>query len=108
MPTYEYDCPSCGPFEAIRPMAEFQAPHPCAGCGGAAPRVLLSAPRLGAMDAGQRHAHATNERSSNVPKQSRGRHPASCGCCKPRSRTLSAEAVPAKSFPAARPWMISH
>ncbi len=108
MPTYEYDCPSCGPFEAIRPMAEFQAPHPCAGCGDPAPRVLLSAPRLSGMDPGRRDAFATNERSAHAPTRSRGAHPASCGCCKPRSRILSAEAVPAKSFPAARPWMISH
>ena len=108
MPTYEYDCPSCGPFEAVRPMAEFQAPQPCVGCGGAAPRVLLSAPRLGAMDPGRRHAAATNERSANAPRSSQGRHPTGCGCCKPRSRTLAAEAVPAKSFPNARPWMISH
>ncbi len=108
MPTYEYDCPRCGPFEAIRPMAEFQAPHPCAGCGGPAPRVLLSAPRLSGMDAGRRNAFATNERSADAPKRSGGAHPSSCGCCKPRSRTLSAEAVPAKSSPAARPWMIGH
>ena len=107
MPTYEYDCPRCGPFEAVRPMAEFQAPHPCAGCGGPAPRVLLSAPRLSGMDAGRRDALATNERSANAPKRSGGAHPASCGCCKPRSRTLSAEAVPASS-PAARPWMVGH
>ena len=107
MPTYEYDCPRCGPFEAVRPMAEFQAPHPCAGCGGPAPRVLLSAPRLSGMDAGRRDAHATNERSANAPKRSGDAHPSSCGCCKPRSRTLSAEAVPASS-PAARPWMIGH
>ena len=108
MPTYEYDCPRCGPFEAVRPMAEFQAPHPCAGCGDPAARVLLSAPRLSGMDAGRRDAFATNERSANAPKRSGGAHPSSCGCCKPRSRTLSAEAVPAKSSPAARPWMIGH
>jgi len=108
MPTYEYDCPRCGPFEAVRPMAEFQAPQPCAGCGSTAPRVLLSAPRLSGMDAGRRDAHATNERSASAPKRSAGAHPASCGCCKPRNRTLSAEAVPAKSFPGARPWMIGH
>ena len=106
MPTYEYDCPACGPFEAVRPMAEFQAPQPCGGCGAAAPRVILSAPRLAGMDPGRRDAFATNERSANSPRQSRGAHPSGCGCCKPGK--LTAEAVPAKSFPAARPWMISH
>ncbi len=108
MPTYEYDCPACGPFEAVRPMAEFQAPQPCGGCGGTAPRVMLSAPRLAGMDASRRAAFATNERSANAPRSSRGAHAAGCGCCKPRSRTLSAEAVGPKSFPAARPWMIGH
>ncbi len=109
MPTYEYDCSRCGPFEAVRPMAEFQAPHRCAGCGDPAPRVLRSAPRLSGMDAGRRDAFATNERSANAPTRSGGAHPASCGCCRPRKQGLSAEAVPAaKSFPAARPWMIGH
>ena len=108
MPTYEYDCPRCGPFEAVRPMAEVQAPHPCAGCGDPAPRVLLSAPRLSGMDAGRRDAFAANERSAHAPKRSGGAHPSSCGCCKPRGRGLSAEAVPAQSSPAARPWMIGH
>jgi putative FmdB family regulatory protein len=108
MPTYEYDCSRCGPFEAVRPMAEFQAPHRCAGCGDPAPRVLRSAPRLSGMDAGRRDAFATNERSANAPTRSGGAHPSSCRCCKPRTRTLSAEAVPAKSSQAARPWMIGH
>lgn len=108
MPTYEYDCPSCGPFEAVRPMAEFQAPHACAGCGVPAPRVILSAPRLAGMGSGRRAAFATNERSANAPRQSRGAHPAGCGCCKPGAR-ISAEGPGAeKGFPAARPWMISH
>jgi len=89
-------------------MAEFQAPQPCEGCGASAPRATLTAPRVAGMDAGRRQAMATNERSANAPTKSGGRHPASCGCCKRPSR-LTAESVSgAKSFPSARPWMISH
>ncbi len=110
MPVYDYLCDGCGPFTALRPMSEFQAPQPCDGCGAPARRAILTAPAFSAMDGGQRRAHATNERSANAPTRSLGRHPTGCGCCKPRSPALSAEAVaaPAKSFPAARPWMISH
>jgi hypothetical protein len=90
-------------------MAEFQAPQPCQGCGDLAPRATLTAPRLSGMDPGRRQAMATNERSANAPARSNGAHPASCGCCRPSSSRLKAEAVPAaKTFPAARPWMISH
>lgn len=110
MPVYDYLCGECGPFTALRPMSEFQAPQPCGTCGAPARRAILTAPAFAAMDGGQRRAHATNERSANAPAQSHGRHPMGCGCCKPRIAGLSADVVaaPAKSFPAARPWMISH
>lgn len=102
---YDYLCDACGPFTAIRPMAEFQAPHPCEGCGAPARRAMLTAPGLAAMDGGRRNALATNERSAHAPTKVK-RHPASYGCCKPTKRV--AESVAAKSFPGARPWMISH
>ena len=108
MPVYGYLCGECGPFTALRPMSEFQLPQPCEGCGNPARRAMLAAPSLAAMDGGQRRAHAANERSANAPTKAK-RHPASCGCCAGRNgRPLAAEAVTAKSFPAARPWMISH
>jgi putative FmdB family regulatory protein len=109
VPVYDYVCEGCGPFTALRPMAEFQAPHPCAECGEPARRAILTAPALSAMDGGRRNAHATNERSANVPTRAK-RHPASCGCCKGGGRKAEAVGGPAaaKSFPAARPWMISH
>ena len=105
MPVYDYLCEHCGPFSAMRPMAAYAAPVPCA-CGSEAPRALLAPPAFAGMEAGARRAHATNERSAHAPKQSR-KHPASCGCCRPAGKRV-AEAVGAKSFPAARPWMISH
>ena len=108
MPTYDYACPDCGPFEAIRPVAAFRDPCACVTCGALASRVLLAAPGLASMDSGRRAAFATNERSASAPAQSRKTHPSGCGCCKPGKATLSADTVPAKGFPASRPWMISH
>lgn len=105
MPVYDYLCGDCGPFSATRPMAAYADPAACSGCGGDAPRALLTAPAFAGMEGAARRAHATNERSAHAPLQSR-KHPASCGCCRPTKRV--AEAVGAKSFPAARPWMISH
>ena len=111
MPAYDYDCCQCGSFTVFRPMAEYQLPHPCPGCGAAADRVLLSAPAFANMNGGRRQAIATNERSANEPRQSRNssRHAPGCGCCTSATsrRTFTAKDG-TKSFPAARPWMISH
>jgi putative FmdB family regulatory protein len=108
MPVYDYLCATCGPFTAIRPMAEFQQPQPCEQCGAPAPRALLTAPAMSGLDSGRRQAAAINERSANAPLRAK-RHPAGCACCtgagrqKPRT-----EPAAAKSFPSQRPWMISH
>ncbi len=79
MPTYEYECPDCGPFQEVRPMAEFDRPLPCPDCAQPAPR-LLTAPSLGfgAQEGGSGAA---------APRA----HMGGCACCRP-SR-LSAEAV---------------
>lgn len=108
MPTYEYLCPDCGPFEAVRPMAEYQAPHPCDGCGADAPRAILSAPVFAGMDAGQRRAHATNERSAHVPKRTALGHGAGCRCCRSSTNRSATQPGSLKGKPSARPWMISH
>ena len=106
MPVYEYACEACGPFTALRPMAQFKDPHDCPDCGDAVrPRLPHRAADLAGMDAGPGAAHATNERSRHAPRRSSG-HGAGCGCCTPKKAT-SARAA-AKSFPTARPWMISH
>lgn len=106
MPVYEYECPTCGGFETIAPIAAFDQPQPCPECAEAAPRALLSAPMLAIMGSARRRAFATNERSANAPDTSRrtGRHPSGCGCCKPLVPTASVK----KSFPGKRPWMIGH
>ena len=65
MPTYDYECPDCGPFTELRPMAEFDRPQPCPDCAQQAPR-LLTAPALGGgaaqADAGAAPARAHSGR----------------------------------------------
>ncbi|MCA0175189.1 MAG: zinc ribbon domain-containing protein [Proteobacteria bacterium] len=113
MPLYDYLCPACGPFDARRAVAERDVPLPCPHCAAPAVRAWLSTPHLATMPSARRAAFAVNERSAHAPQHSgsyqRLRHPAGCGCCKPGagSRTAVSPAG-AKSFPSARPWMISH
>ena len=108
MPVYDYECASCGTFDALAPMAEYKRCQPCPGCGAAAERVLIRAPMLTTLSAARRNAFAVNERSAHAPDTSRrsGRHPAGCGCCKPKTKADGETAN--KSFPGRRPWMISH
>jgi putative FmdB family regulatory protein len=111
MPVYEYLCNDCGPFTDIRPMAECEAPLDCPGCGVESPRVLLTAPYFATMSAERRKAHATNERSAHAPQRSSDtKHGAGCGCCggKKSMRYTRRGKNGSKSFPTARPWMISH
>jgi putative FmdB family regulatory protein len=108
MPIYDYLCSECGPFTALRPMAEFQQPQPCEQCGGVAARAMLTAPALSGLDTARRRAGDVNELNASAPTRAK-RHPPSCGCCSASGRKkLSAETVTAKSFPSQRPWMISH
>ena len=107
MPYYDYMCGDCGPFREKRPMAESAAPQPCPFCAVPAERAILTAPRLSGMGADRRAAFATNERSANEPRLSSTSHSAGCGCCSGASRSKSPSGA-AKSFPSARPWMISH
>lgn len=106
MPVYDYLCSACGPFSGFMPMAEYEAAVACPECGIAAPRALLSAPHFRTMSATRFTAQAVNEKNAHMPESSArsGRHPPGCGCCK----TAAGPQPAAKSFPAARPWMISH
>lgn len=118
MPVYEYLCDSCGDFTEMRPMAEYKDPQPCPDCGTASKRVMLTAPHFSGMSRESMAAHATNERASNTPMTTgeyKAKHPSSCSCCSGgmKSRTkkkdgTAASKTAAKSFPNARPWMISH
>ena len=122
MPTYEYQCQECGPFESLRSIAQRNAPSACPGCGAHSERVVLTAPRLGCLSTAQRTAHATNERAQHLPIRSadaaagagtygRLKHPNNCSCCSPASgkkRNTVTAADGSKSFAGQRPWMISH
>jgi putative FmdB family regulatory protein len=112
MPVYDYLCGRCGAFTAMRPMAECEQSNACPGCGRAAERAFLTAPYFSAMPAERRSAHATNERSAHAPSslaQMKAAHGAGCSCCGGTSMRNSRRGKNgAKSFPAARPWMISH
>lgn len=110
MPTYDYLCQSCGPFQARAAMADFDKPKECPDCGAISARALLSAPVIAQMDGARRHAITTNERSADSPRRSS--HGPGCGCCggggKARQSGTLHHPGGAKSFPAKRPWMISH
>jgi putative FmdB family regulatory protein len=113
MPVYDYECRSCGAFTDVRPMAECDLPLPCPACGDLAPRAFLTAPNLGTMSGERRLAHATNERSAHAPQrlgEFKAKHRPGCACCSGKlsgRKTLRGKNG-AKSFPASRPWMISH
>lgn len=114
MPTYEYDCPQCGPFAAVRRMAERDAAAACPVCATASPRGLFTAPAFGALPAAVRQAHATNERARHEPKLSSA-HGAGCGCCAGGSRaaknsftSLLKDGSTVKGQIGRRPWMVSH
>jgi putative FmdB family regulatory protein len=105
MPTYDFKCADCGVFSVLKPIAQRAAPQPCPGCGRIAERVL-EAPRLALMPQAGRHAAAVNEKSRHEPRLSQASHPHGCGCGA-HGAASSASTSP-KSFPNARPWMISH
>ncbi len=112
MPVYDYLCGRCGPFTDMRPMAECTLPNECPECGDDAPRAFLTAPNLASMPAERRLAHVTNERSAHAPQTLSDRkkaHGAGCGCCSKKSMRYTKRGKSgSKSFPASRPWMLSH
>ncbi len=113
MPTYDYACPACGGFDALRSFAQRDEPAACPDCATPSPRVLAAMPRLACVSSETRRAMETNERARHEPKHSgsyqRMRHPAGCGCCSPGKRGATVTAANgAKAFPSKRPWMISH
>jgi putative FmdB family regulatory protein len=112
MPVYDYLCNDCGPFTDMRPMAECDAPQSCPKCASPSPRAMLTAPNFFCMSSDRRKAYATNERNANAPKtlgEFKASHAPGCGCCSGKpSRTVKETRSGAKSFPTARPWMISH
>jgi putative FmdB family regulatory protein len=112
MPVYDYECGDCGAFTLTRPMAECGEPASCPECGAASPRAFLVMPNLATMSSMRRMAIGRNERSANAPPTLDTReasHRAGCSCCSGLTkRRMARTSDGAKSFPTARPWMISH
>lgn len=114
MPTYDYACPDCGGFDALRSLAARNEAAPCPDCGTDSARVFVTAPRLALMEGSTRRALETNERARHEPKRSsdyaRLKHPAGCGCCSTSGKRGATVTAPNgnKAFPGKRPWMISH
>jgi putative FmdB family regulatory protein len=78
MPTYSYRCPQCGPFAAVRRMAEFDLPAPCPICAGESPRTLTVPAVLGARRGGNGASRDHDAASSDYERLA---HPAGCDCC---------------------------
>lgn len=112
MALYEYLCADCGPFSALRPMAESSLPQPCPECGALSARAWITPPAIFGLPAAVRQAHATNERARHEPRlasHSASGHVHGPGCgCGGRSKATHTAPGGEKSFPSKRPWMISH
>jgi putative FmdB family regulatory protein len=76
MPTYDYACDSCGPFEAFKPMSQRDVPSDCPRCSGPARRVLLAVARLARPGANTQSGEAAAEGTYR-----RMRHASGCPCC---------------------------
>ena len=66
VPTYGFQCPACGRFDVIRPMADAGAPAACPTCGQDGHRTF-GAPALRALDPDLRRALDAGARSADVP-----------------------------------------
>jgi putative FmdB family regulatory protein len=80
MPTYSYRCLHCGPFAAIRRMAEFDLPAPCPICASESPRILTVPAVLGARR-GSSATQAEQGHEDALSGYGRLKHPAGCKCC---------------------------
>jgi putative FmdB family regulatory protein len=78
MPLYGYACATCGPFAAMRPIAQYRAPAPCPVCGAEAQRVV-SAPAL--LGRSQRDADGASPPRGAATSAARLKHSGGCRCC---------------------------
>ncbi|MDE1942860.1 MAG: zinc ribbon domain-containing protein [Betaproteobacteria bacterium] len=104
MPTYDFLCPNCGPFDRLLRMGERDANQHCTSCGALSPRMIAAAPQLADMPEDRRKAMAVNEKSAHEPShRNTSRHGRGCSCCSGGSASKAP-----KGFAHKRPWMISH
>jgi putative FmdB family regulatory protein len=95
MPLYEFLCPTCGPFDQLRPFSEASAPAHCPNCGAAATRVI-TAPNLRRTPPALRAALLREEKSRYEPEVVQ--------------RPAPAEPTPPPKLRRShgRPWQIGH
>ena len=96
MPIYEYHCTKCGPFTAMRPMAQSAAPSDCVSCGRGAARVLSAT-----FVVGSGHRRRTAGATPNLV--TRDRDPE-----RERAMRKTHRPAPAKHGHLGRPWMMGH
>lgn len=70
MPTYDFLCEDCGPFEESRPFEETADSAICPACGGGARRVY-SMPNTKIMPAALSNAMHRSEKSAHEPEVAR-------------------------------------
>jgi putative FmdB family regulatory protein len=88
MPLYDYDCPSCGSFSALRPLAEFASPGTCPQCGSTSPKALTSPAFHGATKRQMAYDADSSNSSQHVTSDATrmsARHGLGCSCCKASS-----------------------
>ncbi|PID59579.1 MAG: FmdB family transcriptional regulator [Gammaproteobacteria bacterium] len=112
MPIYDYHCASCGSFSSLQALSAYDQPCACPVCHSPCDRVFLEAPSLALMSDSRRRACTTNERARHEPRRATGQHPPGCACCSAgqgsRRAGTHVREDGVKSFPASRPWQISH
>ena len=77
MPVYDYECASCGAFEAVRRIAERDEPAVCPLCGAIGARVTIGAPTVGGAGASSASGSGADDAGS-YGMQHRG----GCLCCR--------------------------
>ncbi|MEI9897205.1 MAG: FmdB family zinc ribbon protein [Chthoniobacter sp.] len=111
MPSYDYECQTCGTFTEFRPISERDVPASCMICDEPAPRVI-SAPNLALMNPLHRMAATRNERSRHEPRVG-----LKSSCCSGRSCVHKKAAPTTRDGKPAlrgskkknrRPWMLGH
>jgi len=78
VPTYDYACDRCGPFDAMRPIAQRDEPAPCPACTQPAARVLGGVPYYATRNGGMPRSTRESSTQGSYPRM---RHAAGCGCC---------------------------
>ncbi len=91
MPIYEFRCNDCGEFEALRRLAEHDAPIDCPKCGNSAYKIF-SVPNVN-LNSGSLSSIGRNTSEPRLVKQE-AKEPA-----KPRYQSAAS---------GSRPWMVSH